>query len=304
MTETIVQQEACDDSRPVGDLEPAHESARRALVAIDDRRFDAADRHIAAIDDEQDTDRIWKSIVQARLELQRGRLGEAEVLLLRAACNAFVMAGAGKEGPQHRGAMRLAALAMCRLGCVERRQDRPDEAFRTHLASLTILDQHGSLDELWAGCIELGLDSIVARRHDDTRKWFETAIRYAKQTPAEPSRKQAIAWAHLAASLTDCEQHTEAVAAARTARDLWQRHDVGAVTVAQADGRLGTALLRHGESLQDRHDHTARSVLEEAASYLGAAHDAMLAFGADHAAEAQTCRDRKDFAERLLASLI
>ncbi len=303
MTETIVQQVVCDDSRPVGDLVPAHESARRALVAIDDRRFDAADRHIADIDGEQDADRIWKSIVQARLELQRGRLGEAEVLLLRAACSAFVMAGAGEKGPQHVEAMRLAALAMYRLGCVERRQDRPDEAYRTHLASHAICGQHGSLDELWAGCIELGLDSIVARRHDDTRKWFETAIRHAEQTPDEPLRKQAIAWAHLAASRTDCEQHTEAVAAARTARDLWQRHDVGAVTVAQADGKLGTALLRHGESLQDSHDQNARSVLEEAASCLDTAHGALLAFGTDHAAEAQTCQDRKDFAERLLASL-
>ena len=66
---------------------------------------------------------------------------------------------------------------------------------------------------------------------------------------------------------------------------------------------LGYALLRHGEALHDGDPAQAIGVLTQAIDYLTAAHESLLAFGSDHAADAQWCSEQKDFAQRLSRSI-
>ncbi len=163
-------------------------------------------------------------------------------------------------------------------------------------------EQHGSFDELWETAVELGLDADVARRYEDAQHWHRAAIESAERVDEEAKRKQAIAWTNLSTSCTQGGLHDEAVSAARTARDFWREHDVGAVSTAQADLKLGSALLKQGESLHERGDKLARPALDEAGKWLTTAREALLAFGMDHAAEVRLCLEQKDFARRLLTS--
>ena len=226
----------------------------------------------------------------------------AEPLLLQAFSLAFVN-GMGEEDAVDGESLRLAARALNRVGWIYRRKDRSEDAYRTHLAAYSLRRQHGSFEEVWETATELGLDADVARRYEDARRWHRVAIEVAEKTAEEPARRQAIAWANLSRSCGDDGQHDEAVSAARTARDWWREHDLGAVTAARADGKLGGALLRQGEALHGGGEKSAKAVLDESVEWLATAAEALLAFGLDHAAEAQSCLEQKDFAERLRDSL-
>ncbi|UCC31222.1 MAG: tetratricopeptide repeat protein [Phycisphaerales bacterium] len=141
------------------------------------------------------------------------------------------------------------------------------------------------------------------RRYQEGQEWHRTAIDIAEKTSEEPARKQAVAWSNLAVSYADGGRYGEAVSAARTARDWWRQHDIGAATAAQADLKLGSVLLKQGEALHERGDPNAKAILDEAVKWLGAAHGALQAFGPDYAPDAQLCLEQQDFAHRLLASL-
>ena len=290
------------EPRPIGFVEPEHERAGLALAAIESDCLTDAAKHIATVPDSSIPDRAWKLLMRGLLAAKRADSAEAEGLLLQAFSWAFV-AGRKREGTSDPQMLRLGARALNQVGRLYRRRDCPKEAYEVHLAAYDLRERCGSLSELWETTVDLALDADVARSYEDARRWCNAAIGVGGQARDEPARKQAIAWTHLSTSLAGDDRHDEAVAAARTARDSWRKHDIGAVSAAQADVKLGSALLKQGELLHERGDPQARRVLDEAIECLAAAHEALLAFGPDHAADAQLCLEQKDFAERLVASL-
>ncbi len=307
------------ETRPVGVIRPTHESALRALVALEQKCIADAEKHIAAIPDSPMSDYAWKIFLRGLAATEQVRLTKAEPLLLQASALALIDANAddreaGSEfapGERRTGsphartpadAFRQAARALHHLGWMYRRQNREDNAYRTHLVAYRLREQHGSFDELWETAVELGLDADVARRYEDAQHWHRAATESAGRADDEAKRKQAIAWTNLSTSCTQGGLHDEAVSAARTARGFWREHDVGAVSAAQADLKLGSALLKQGESLHERDDKLARPALDEAGKWLTTAREALLAFGTEHAAEARVCLEQKDFARRLLTS--
>ncbi|MFQ5472958.1 MAG: hypothetical protein ACE5FA_08765 [Dehalococcoidia bacterium] len=247
-------------------------------------------------------DRAWKSLLGGLVAIARGELRKAESELLKASTLACVNA-LGADELNQMEAWRLAGRTLHHLGWVYRRQDRLAEASQTHLAAHRLRDDYGSFDEIWETAIELGLDYDVARNCEEGCRWHRAALQAAKQAASKSDQKQAVAWSYLAASCTDDDRHEEGVSAARSARDCWRAHDIGAVTAAQADMKLGAALLKQGEMLCDRTDELAATVLTEAKEWLTVARDALLAFGGEHTNEAQRCDDQIDFARRLLATL-
>jgi len=164
---------------------------------------------------------------------------------------------------EKRDRYRLAAWAFEKLGLIYRRQDHLEHAYELHLEAYHLRGVHGSFDELWETAVSLGLDAHLA------------------------------AWGH----------HDDAVDAARRAVDLWRVHDPAATTVAKAEMNLGYALLKQGESLHDIDAEHAAVVLRRAIEGLDAALEALRAFGAETAADAQWCNEQLDFARRLRAAL-
>ena len=302
MSERLAQTTQLGDSRPAGVVQPTHERAVRALTALEEKRIRDAEKHIAAIPDFPMIDRAWKLLLRGLVAIEKPDFGTAEPLLSQGFSLSFID-GLGTEKTLDPGALRVAARALHHLGWVYRRQDRPNEASRAHLATYHLREHHGSFDELWETASELGLDAYVARAYEDGQRWHRVAINAAQRVSEEPERKQAIVWTNLSTLLTDSGKHDEAVAAARTARDWWREHDVGAESAAQADLKLGGTLLAQGEALHDRGDKLGRPILDEAVNWLATAREELLAFGPDHAADAQLCLEQKDLAERLLASL-
>jgi len=288
--------------RPTGLVQPTHERAFRALAALEKDRVADAEKHIENIPDLPTIDRVWKYYLRGRVAIRQMEFDTAGPLLLQASSLAFID-GLGKEGALDPGAMRLAACAVHHVGWIYRRQDRADEAYRAHLAAYHLRELHGSSDEMWETAIELGLDADLAQRYDDARRWYHIAIDAAEKASEEPEQKQAIGWGNMSESFTNGGQHAEAVGAARTAREWWRKHDIGAVAAARADLKLGSALLRQGEALHENNDGRAKPVLEEAIGWLTTAGEALSAFGPDHAADIQSCLELKDFAERLRDSL-
>jgi hypothetical protein len=334
---TLITQESTFDNdrqtdpRPIGIICPAHERAVRALTAVREKRLADADQHIAAVPEASMRDRAWKRILQALVAIEQVKPSDAEPLLLQAASLCWID-GFGREGtpgpeephlhaghvgarnPSHDAgasipsrtfpdALRQASFALHHLGRVYRRQERPADASRAHLAAYHLREQYGSYEELWETATELGLDHDVARRFDEGRRWHGIALQAACKTSEEPTRKQAIAWTNICTSCMESGLCDNALSAARSARECWREHDVSDVTAAQADLTLGTALLRHGEALHERGDQLARDVLAEALEWLAAARAALLAFGPEHASEARLCVEQEDFAKRLVASL-
>lgn len=287
------------DARPVGDVQPTHEQAVRALGAIAGLRHAEAERHAVAVPDAPLIARSWKLMIRGLLSIQRGALREAEPLLLQAAALAFI--DAVGDGDDASTASRVAAKALHHLGWVYRREERTKEAVRVHRSSLLLRERLGSLEELWETTCELGLDADVARSFDDAEHRHREAIELAPRCSDEPDRRLAVAWTNLAKSRSEAQRHEPAVAAAKSARDAWHRHDAAAATAAEADLNLGFALLMHGRSLTERGNAGARNVVAEAAEFLAVAEQGLSAFGPDYAAQAEWCREQLDFANRLTA---
>jgi tetratricopeptide (TPR) repeat protein len=274
----------------------------RALTALEDGRVDDAEKHVAALPDSPMIDRAWKMLLRGMVLTEREIFREAEASLQQACSLALICARRSEEALDP-DPLRLSARALHHVGRIYRRRDRADDAYGAHLAAYRVREEHGSLDELWETAIELGLDARIARRYDEAFRWHRQAVEAAESTSHDPFRKQAVAWTDLCTSCIEDGRCDEAVAAARTARECWRKHDISAVTVAQADLRLGAALLKHGESLHERNDPQTATVLNEAVAWLTSARDALLAFGPDRTADAHSAAQQIDLAERLLASL-
>ncbi len=288
--------------RPTGWVEPEHERARLALVALRDSRIEDAARHAQAAPVATALDRTWKSLLGGLVAVARDELRNAEHHLLEASTLACVSALGADESNQIE-AWRLAGRTLHHLGWVYRRQDRLAEASHMHLAAHRLRDKCGSLEEIWETAIELGLDYDLARKYEEGGRWHRIALQAAEQAASQSDHKQAVAWSYLASSCTNDGRHDEGVSAARSARDCWRAHNIGAVTAAQADVKLGTALLKKSEMLCDRVDEMAGTVLTEAVEWLTTARDALLAFGGEHTDEARRCDEQIDFARRLLTTL-
>ena len=151
--------------------------------------------------------------------------------------------------------------------------------------------------------MSLAVDCTVRRRDDEAQHWCRVAIDLAVKTIEEPTRKQAQSWGRLATTLTSLSRHEEAVAAARTARDLWRKHDRSVVTAARADVDLAGVLMKYAESVYESDAAQARTLLNEALAFLTTAADELPPFGVEAAADVRRCTEQTDFARRLLDSL-
>ena len=302
MSLTPLPHEFPDSARPVGFIRPDNDRAIRALKALDDGRLQDAEQNIAAIPDSAPLDQGWKQVLEGLLAMARRDYALAESQLSQAAAD-LPVAALSRGRPPGDADLRLTARALHQLGLLYRRQDRPEEAYRAHYPAYHLRNEHGSFEEVWETGLGLGIDLDLADRYEDAQGWHHLAIDTAAKAAEEPEKKQAAAWTHLSASLTQSENHPEAVEAARTARDWWHKHDLAAVTAPRADMKLGHALLKQGESLHDRQPELAKPVLEEALQWLTTARESLEAFGPDHAADIRWCLEQQDFAQRLHASL-
>lgn len=269
---------------------------------MEDHSRKEADELIAHLPDVESADRTWRAYLLGLQALERGELAGAAEFLLSAVALAFEWALPPRQRPVE-DALRTAARALYLLGWVRRRQDAPYEGLHAHQAAYELRARHGSVLEIWETAVELGLDAELTRDPALAQQWFQAAAELGSTCPEEPERCQAVAWTQLATSLTTSRKFEEAVSAARSAKLYWQAHDPGAVTVAQADLRLGHALLLAAEALAGHDAERARVHLDDSLEVLDAARDSLLAFGTEYARDARWCDEQRDFARRLCTAL-
>jgi tetratricopeptide (TPR) repeat protein len=244
----------------------------------------------------------WKSYLYGSLAQRAHRHTEATALLLQSAALAFT-AAMSDEPLADVEAMRLCSHALTLAGRIQRRQDRADLAYQTHLAAHHLRQQHGSWGELWETAVELGLDAGIARRPDDAERWFREAIGIAPNTSEGPGTSAAIAWAHLANSFIDTGRYDEAVKAARESHRLWHESEPGSAEAARSSLKLGLALLCRGEEIESDDARTARVVLESAIDHLQRARVELSAFGSICAGDARSAAEQLEVGQRLLDEL-
>ena len=283
-------------------MQPRQEHAIRALSALTNGRMTDAERLVLAIPGSPLIVQAWKTFLCGTLALKRLDLSESASLSLQAAAMAFTEAMAQDQSSDTES-LRLCACALHQAGRVQRRQDRADQAYQTHLAAYHLRKRHGSWEELWETCVELGLDCEVAKRHEDAQRWFRTAIESADNASEEPVRKRAIACTRLSTSLTESSQHQHAADAARQAWRMWREHDPGSVEAAQSNLHVGSALLKYAESAHTTGDGLAKSILAEAVDYLTTASDELSAFGEEFAPDVRSSAEQLGIARRLLGTL-
>ena len=288
-------------TRPTGHMRPTNDRAVLALKAIHESRWSDAQKHIAAVPETPLGEYAWKMYLAGLLAGERNEFPKSETALLAAASAAFVV-GFADEKSIAADELRLAAQALEKLGTALRRQERLD-AYHAHLAAYRLRVEHGSFDEQWETAMSLAVDCTVARRDDEAQRWCRVAIDLAVETSQQPAVKQAQSWGRLATALTSLSRHEEAVAAARTARDLWRKHDRSVVTAARADVDLAGALMKYAESVYESDAAQARRLLNEALAFLTTAADELPPFGVEAAADVRRCTEQTDFARRLLDSL-
>ncbi len=319
-------------TRPRGFLQPVHQRAIRAVKALAENRIEDAEANVAAIPETPADSRIWKGFISGQVAVVRGDFGAAEVALVQATALALLLGmpavgDADEPSPTARpnsplcgevGAAtsqdtflnlgpettRLLAAVVENLGCLYRRQERLNEAFCAHRLALGLRRGSGSYEELWETATSLGLDADVAHSPKESLRWHQMAVDLAERVSEQADQKRALAWQHLSAALIEAGHPQQAVAAAKTARGSWHRHDRGGLAAAKADLILGHALLRYGESLWATDAESASAILGGAIDWLATAHESLAAFGAPAAADAQSCLQLKDFAERLRASVV
>lgn len=289
-------------ARPTGLVRPTNDRAVLGLKAINESRWSDAQKHIAAIPESPLAEFAWKMFLSGLLAGERDEFPKSETALLAAASAAFVVGFADGKCVDA-DELRLGAAALERLGCAHRRQERLADAYHAHLAAYRLREEHGSIDERWESAMSLVVDCTVARRDDEAQRWCRVAIDLAVNTLEQPDSKQAQSWGRLAYALISLGRHEEAVAAARTARDLWRKHDVAAVTTARADLEVAHALIESAKSVYESDAAQARSLLTEALALLATAADELPPFGPEASADVRRCTEQTDFARRLLDSL-
>jgi tetratricopeptide (TPR) repeat protein len=293
-----------------GLIQPTAESAVRAVAAMRDGRLADAEKHIAAIEELSAVHRAWKHFLRGRLACARGEFDSAEAPLRQAAAIALasglspqsVGADTAAEGVVDAQAVRLAAAAFESIGFALRRQDRPAESYRDHWIALRLREEHGSTDEQWESAVSLGLAADLARDVVRAEKWYRAALTLAERAAEAPAEKCAITWTHLGGLLIHAGRHEEAVAAARSARDLWRAHDAGSLDAARSDVGLAHALIRSGESLCTTDAGHACEFVAEGLSLLAVADESLAAFGPPAACDSARCGELVDFARRLLSA--
>jgi len=288
--------------RPTGHVRPTNDRAVLALKAINESRWSDAQKHITAIPESPLGEFAWKMYLAGLLAGEREEFPKSETALLASASAAFVI-GFADEKSIAADALRLGAAAMEKLGNAHRRQERLVDAHHAHLAAYRLRDEHGSLDERWETALSLAVDGTVARRDDEAQRWCRAAIDLAVQTSDQPIAKQAQSWGRLANTLSPLGRHEEAVAAARTAREFWRRHDRSAVTAARADLDVAHALIESAKALYESDAAQAGTLLNEALAFLTTAADELPPYGVEAAADVRRCTEQADFARRLLDSL-
>lgn len=300
MSDPGVNLEARPPVRPLGFLQPTHERAVRAMKALKQERLADAARHIAALPDSPLIECVWKSLLAGLSAIERLDFATAEKIL-REAAEVASRAPTSSEPSEQAVRARLTATALEKIGWLRRRQDHAQQAYTLHLEAYRLREAWGSAEELWETAISLGQDARIARRTEEAQTWFEKAVVHAGVADLEAGRLRAVAYAQLAAVLTDRNRHEQAVNAARSALAQWRQHDPGGVETARALMELSHALLKRGEALVERGDPRAPAVLEELLQGLHAAHEELLAFGPACFAEVQSCLALQDFARRLRA---
>lgn len=288
--------------RPRGIVQPSNERAQQALEALAGGYVRTAETHTDAMTDLSPADEAWLVFLRGLLATERGDLSDGESLLMQAASKAPTVDLGGGLTPRA-NSLRLAARALEKVGCILRRQDRPNDAYQVHSSAYHLRNEHGSHEEVWESAASLGMDSHLARRESDCRSWHRIAVEAAALASEEPEHKQALSWTSLSSSLTASGEHDEAVEAARTARRWWLEFDRSAVTAAKADVILGHALLKRGENMLDQDNREAKEVLAEASRWLESAHEALSAFGPGTAGDVRWCEEQIDFASRLRRTL-
>lgn len=298
----------CEDRQPapLGFVQPPHDRARRALIALEERRFRDAEEHIAALPETDIVDRAWRLVLRGMLHIGRKQLSAARADLLEAAALAFGCQYDDADVPRPE-LIRLAALALCRAGWVYRRHDRPRDAYRLHRTSYALRCAHGSAAEQWEAALELALDAQIEKRFDVATQWLDRAAEHAAaahSTDGAPpaSVMTARTWSQRAALLTDAARLEDAVPAARKAAALWHAARAAEPDAPVADARLGHALLRQAEALYEHDPARALDAARESLALLATARDELLAFGEDAAEDAAWCADQVEFARRLTDS--
>jgi tetratricopeptide (TPR) repeat protein len=273
-----------------------------ALKAIHESRWSDAEKHIAAIPESPPGEYAWKMYLAGLLASERNDFPKSETALLAAASAAFVV-GFAHDKSVAADELRLGAQALEKLGYAHRRQERLADAYHAHLAAYRLREEHGSFDERWESAMSLAVDGTVARREDEAETWCRVAVGLAVETCENADAQQAQSWGRLLLALGSLGRHDEAVAAAKTAREFWRKHDRSAVTAARADLDVAQALIESAKSVYESDAVQARTLLNEALTFLTTAADELPPFGAEASADVRRCTEQTDFARRLLDSL-
>lgn len=285
-----------------GFIQPTDDRARRAIKAINEARLDDAAKHISAMPETSKIDLAWKQFLSAHLEWSRHDLMAAEGYLSQT-ISLLDSDDLNRDQSPATATIRLIAAAHELLGSVFRRQDRPKDAYTHHLNAHQLREMHGSPEEQCESATSLGFDAQIIRDGSNTIQWHRQAIAHATRIEDTPTNLLAISWTNLLHALMENEQFSEAVAAARQASNIWTSIDPTSPQTILADAQLGASLLRFAESILDSNTVDAHKALHEAIQLLDASGVSLLAFGPEFANEARQCKERLDFANRLLASL-
>lgn len=291
-----------DVVRPVGQLYPLDEAALATFHAVERQRLDAAARQIDNLSIATCIDRAWKLLLQGRILAANLKLWAAESLYLQGFAESWI--AANDETIESKGdALRLAATALMCTGKAQRRLDRTSDAKRCHSLADRLFQQAGSYEELWAVSVELGLDAEVAKDLGFAVTYHQKAIEYAQQSSEAPIEKQALAWHHLSVAYCDSGAFDKAIDAAKSACDLWRKHDEGGLDLVRANYRLGEVRLMQDQSMLEGGSSATGESLKETIGMLERVEGELAAFGSRTSADVKMCGDQLDFARRILESM-
>lgn len=285
-----------------GHILPQDGRARRAVKAIDEKRFDDAAKHISAIPDDSIVTQAWKSYLSGCLAWAQHDICAAEVSLTNCVQTLSSKTPNGRDSTGH-DVMRLIAAAHELYGSVLRRQDRPEESLKHHQKAYQLRQDFGSPEERFESATSMGITHRILRQQNEARSWFERSKQHAESCATGHRALVASALSNLA-TVYEATQPQDALNAAIEAQAIWYDYDPTSSEALLADVAVGNRLLGLGQSLLESIDPHAGTTLAEAVHTLTKCQIALNACGPAQHETALLVAERLDFAKRLASSLI
>ena len=256
-----------DVDRPAGRLDPPSSDLTDIRDAVDERHFQEALNAVEEYGPPSSYHADWAHYLKGRAFFG--------LEYFEAGYNAFeqpyVRTSDVLTEEQSAQRFRLAAMALKKMGWLQRRNEEFERAYALHAIEFRYLRQYGSFQEMHDATISLDVDSYFLKNPNLSRMWLESGVEVAEhiEQPATRYKALGMSWNNLAGTYCELQRFEDADEAIHSSLEQWTEYEelTGADEYRRvwAHYGIGDVYQRWGDFLAEMEDEeAAREKFDEA----------------------------------------